>query len=27
MHLEGLLKRSGSKMKALHLAEVLANFH
>jgi L-lactate dehydrogenase complex protein LldE len=26
MHLEGLLKRSGSKMKALHLAEVLANF-
>ena len=27
MHLEGLLKRSGSKMRALHLAEVLANFH
>ena len=27
MHLEGLLKRSGSKMKALHWAEVLANFH
>ena len=26
MQLEGLLKRSGSKMKALHLAEVLANF-
>jgi len=26
MHLEGLLKRSGSKMRALHLAEVLANF-
>jgi L-lactate dehydrogenase complex protein LldE len=26
MHLEGLLKRSGSKMKALHIAEVLANF-
>ena len=25
-HLEGLLKRSGSKMKPLHLAEVLANF-
>ena len=26
MHLEGLLKRSGSKLKTLHLAEVLANF-
>lgn len=26
MQLEGLLKRSGSKMKTLHLAEVLANF-
>jgi L-lactate dehydrogenase complex protein LldE len=26
MHLEGLLKRSGSKIKTLHLAEVLANF-
>jgi L-lactate dehydrogenase complex protein LldE len=26
MHLEGLLKRSGAKMKTLHLAEVLANF-
>ncbi len=26
MHLEGLLKRSGSKMKALHLAEVLAQW-
>jgi hypothetical protein len=26
MHLGGLLKRSGSKMKTLHLAEVLANF-
>jgi L-lactate dehydrogenase complex protein LldE len=27
MHLEGMLKRSGSKLKTLHLAEVLANFH
>ncbi|MBV8815206.1 MAG: (Fe-S)-binding protein [Verrucomicrobia bacterium] len=26
MHLEGLLKRSGSKLRTLHLAEVLANF-
>jgi L-lactate dehydrogenase complex protein LldE len=26
MHLEGLLKRSGSKMKALHLAEVLSQW-
>ena len=26
MHLEGLLKRSGSKMKTLHLAEVLAQW-
>ena len=26
MHLEGLLNRSGSKLKTLHLAEVLANF-